>query len=80
MWNNKLLVHEEMEWISRREDLAALARDSEHGWFNGFVEDTLHAISHTMITVDQTFSIVSSLSLSVIRHRSSSFLGMRASD
>ncbi|KAL9021936.1 MAG: hypothetical protein Q9185_000807 [Variospora sp. 1 TL-2023] len=50
MWNNKLLVHEEMEWISRREDLAALARDSEHGWFNGFIEDTLHAISHTMIT------------------------------
>ncbi|KAL8654573.1 MAG: hypothetical protein Q9210_001419 [Variospora velana] len=48
IWNNKLLVHEEMEWIHRREDLAALARDSEHGWFNGFVEDTLHAISQTM--------------------------------
>ncbi|KAI4128513.1 MAG: hypothetical protein LQ338_002683 [Usnochroma carphineum] len=48
IWSNKCQVHEEMEWILRREDLAALARDSEHGWFNGFVEDTLNAISRTM--------------------------------
>ncbi|KAI4185111.1 MAG: hypothetical protein L6R41_004318 [Letrouitia leprolyta] len=37
-----------MEWIYRREDLAALARDSEHGWFNGFVKDGLHMISRKM--------------------------------
>lgn len=51
IWDNKLQVHEEMDWIYRREDLAALARDSEHGWFNGFVEDTLNTISRTMTAV-----------------------------
>lgn len=51
IWNHKWQVHNEMEWIYRREDLAALARDSEHGWFNGFVKDGLHMISRKMTMV-----------------------------
>ena len=35
------LVSSEKEWICQRVDLAALGHEAEHGWFNGFIEDTL---------------------------------------
>ncbi|CAO1605503.1 hypothetical protein XANCAGTX0491_009020 [Xanthoria calcicola] len=39
------LVDSESKWIREGADLAAVAREEEHGWFNGFLEDTLHKIS-----------------------------------
>ncbi|KAL8762771.1 MAG: hypothetical protein Q9184_001311 [Pyrenodesmia sp. 2 TL-2023] len=50
IWNNRCLVNEETDWIYRGEDLAALASYSEHGWFNGFVEDTMNMISRSATT------------------------------
>ncbi|KAI4146277.1 MAG: hypothetical protein L6R39_003517 [Caloplaca ligustica] len=47
---NECLVNEETEWIYRGEDLAALAHGPEYGWFNGFLEDTMNAISRSMTT------------------------------
>lgn len=32
-------------WIHNREDLLALAKDAENGWFNGIVEDMLRKLS-----------------------------------
>lgn len=32
-------------WIRNRDDLLALAKDAEHGWFNGILEDTLKKLS-----------------------------------
>lgn len=69
IWSNKCQVHEEMEWILRREDLAALARDSEHGWFNGFVEDTLNAISRTMTAVGPSLANSENLSKILACHQ-----------
>ncbi|KAL8685523.1 MAG: hypothetical protein Q9218_007709 [Villophora microphyllina] len=43
--NTDSLVDEEYEWIKEGVDLAALALEGEHGWFNGFLEDTLNRIS-----------------------------------
>ncbi|KAL8919093.1 MAG: hypothetical protein Q9208_006977 [Pyrenodesmia sp. 3 TL-2023] len=50
IWNNRCVVNEETEWIYRGEDLAALASYSEHGWFNGFVEDAMNMISRSATT------------------------------
>lgn len=35
----------EADWIKQWDDLAALAHDTENGWFKGFLEDTLRAVS-----------------------------------
>ncbi|KAL8729637.1 MAG: hypothetical protein Q9166_004586 [cf. Caloplaca sp. 2 TL-2023] len=43
--NTESLVETEAKWIREGVDLAAVAREEEHGWFNGFLEDTLHKIS-----------------------------------
>ncbi|KAL8759154.1 MAG: hypothetical protein Q9199_000974 [Rusavskia elegans] len=39
------LLDSEAKWIREGTDLAAVAREEEHGWFNGFLEDILHKIS-----------------------------------
>lgn len=44
IWNNKCQVHEEIDWIYRREDLAALAQEQSTGWFTDFLVDVLHKI------------------------------------
>ncbi|KAL9001004.1 MAG: hypothetical protein Q9169_000488 [Polycauliona sp. 2 TL-2023] len=43
--HTRSLVDSESKWIREGADLAAVARQEEHGWFNGFLEDTLHKIS-----------------------------------
>ncbi|KAL8675176.1 MAG: hypothetical protein Q9168_000429 [Polycauliona sp. 1 TL-2023] len=43
--HTRSLVDSEAKWIREGADLAAVARQEEHGWFNGFFEDTLHKIS-----------------------------------
>ncbi|MCJ1388726.1 hypothetical protein MMC18_001575 [Xylographa bjoerkii] len=45
--DNRLLAESESVWIRHGDDLAALANDQEHGWFGGFVEDTLIKLSRT---------------------------------
>ncbi|KAL8850585.1 MAG: hypothetical protein Q9221_004455 [Calogaya cf. arnoldii] len=39
------IVEIESRWIREGADLAAVAHEEEHGWFNGFLEDTLRKIS-----------------------------------
>lgn len=41
----------ETRWVRRSEDLAALAPDAEHGWFNDFLEDMLNRISKKTLVV-----------------------------
>lgn len=38
-------------WIQNREDLLALAKDAEHGWFNGILEDALRKLSRKITLV-----------------------------
>ena len=45
------IMRSEEHWIRRSEDLAALARDAEDGWLNGFVEDSLNSISRRLLVV-----------------------------
>ncbi|KAL8769160.1 MAG: hypothetical protein Q9209_004794 [Squamulea sp. 1 TL-2023] len=45
IFNTGSLVESESRWIREGVDLAAVAREEEHGWFNGFLEDTLKKIS-----------------------------------
>jgi len=45
--DNRLLAESEAVWVRRGDDLAALAHDQEHGWFGGFVEDTMIKLSRT---------------------------------
>ncbi|MCJ1378889.1 hypothetical protein MMC17_001988 [Xylographa soralifera] len=52
--DNGLLAESEAVWIRRGDDLAALANDQEHGWFGGFVEDTLIKLSRTATMVPPT--------------------------
>ena len=47
----KNLVVTEVKWVRHTEDLAALAPDSEHGWFNDFLEDMLSRISKKALVV-----------------------------
>ena len=41
----------ETHWITRSDDLAALAKDADHGWFNIFVEDALNCLSRGTLLV-----------------------------
>ena len=43
--NSKSMTSGEALWIRDRDDLLALAKDAEHGWFNGILEDTLRKLS-----------------------------------
>ncbi|KAL8859136.1 MAG: hypothetical protein Q9178_004399 [Gyalolechia marmorata] len=43
--NTESLIEPEYRWIRQGMDLAAVAREEEHGWFNGFLEDNLNRIS-----------------------------------
>ncbi|KAL8919010.1 MAG: hypothetical protein Q9172_005165 [Xanthocarpia lactea] len=43
--NTQSLIEPEYRWIREGMDLAAVAREEEHGWFNGFLEDNLNRIS-----------------------------------
>ncbi|KAL8785187.1 MAG: hypothetical protein Q9213_003534 [Squamulea squamosa] len=45
IYHTRSLVESEAKWIREGADLAAVAREEEHGWFNGFLEDTLNKIS-----------------------------------
>ena len=47
----KNLVQTEATWIRHSEDLAALAPDAEHGWFNDFLEDLLNKVSKKALMV-----------------------------
>ena len=38
-------------WIHHRDDLLAIAKDAEHGWFNGVLEDTLRMLSSKVTLV-----------------------------
>ena len=49
----KNLVASETQWARQTEDLAALAPDAEHGWFNGFLEDMLNNISTKALLVSR---------------------------
>lgn len=44
-------MQSESMWVRRSEDLAALAPDAEHGWFNDFLEDMLDRISKKALVV-----------------------------
>ena len=45
------LVDMESYWPCRTDDLAALAPDVEHGWFNDFLEDMLSKVPKRVLTV-----------------------------
>ncbi|KAL8843887.1 MAG: hypothetical protein Q9176_001849 [Flavoplaca citrina] len=45
IYGTQSIVASEARWIREGADLAAVAREEEHGWFNGFLEDTLKKIS-----------------------------------
>lgn len=45
------LVTTETKWARHIGDLAALAPDAEHGWFNDFLEDILSKISKKALVV-----------------------------
>ena len=45
------LVDMETYWPCRTDDLAALAPDAEHGWFNGLLEDLLAKIPKRILIV-----------------------------
>ena len=47
----------ESAWIRHGPDLIAVAQDQEHGWFNGFLEDTLNKISRKATVVSTAFSL-----------------------
>lgn len=49
--NTQSLVSDESDWIRCGPDLAALGRDSEHGWLNTFLEDILNKISMRLTMV-----------------------------
>ena len=47
------IVDSENQWILRSNDLAALAHDTEHGWFNVQVEDWLNRLSRPLLLVSE---------------------------
>ncbi|KAL8701092.1 MAG: hypothetical protein Q9224_000662 [Gallowayella concinna] len=47
------LVEPEYRWIREGIDLAAVARDQEHGWFNGFLADNVFNFNRFSRTVTQ---------------------------
>ena len=53
---NAIMVSQSMSsgetlWIRNRDDLLALAKDAENGWFNGVLEDTLRRLSSKVTLV-----------------------------
>ena len=54
-------------WIHNREDLLALAKDAEQGWFNGILEDILRMLSSrlTLVGIYASVLIPSSLQLNL---------------
>lgn len=65
--NTDSLVYEEYEWIKQGIDLAALAHDGEHGWFNGFIEDLLNKFSRksTLVKCNEMFDPLTSSNTNV---------------
>ena len=60
----------ETYWIRHSDDLAAVAKDAEHGWFNVFLERLLNWFSRDMMLVSQLETqALCSISLSLIFHR-----------
>ena len=55
------LVDMESYWPCQTGDLAALAPDAEHGWFNGFLEDILNKIPKRVLKVRACPSLLISL-------------------
>ena len=53
--NTGSLVTMERDWIRNGPDLIAVAQDQEHGWVNGFLEDTLNKISRKATMVSSAF-------------------------
>ena len=49
------LVAMEGKWICHGDDLAALAHDVEHNWFDVFLEDMLNKISRRTLLVSRVF-------------------------
>lgn len=54
---SKSIGSSESVWIRQWDDLAALAHDTECGWFSGFIEDTLRVISPKITLVGNLFSL-----------------------
>ena len=48
---SKSMSSGESLWIHNRDDLLALAKDAEDGWFNGVLEDTLRRLSSKITLV-----------------------------
>lgn len=43
----------EGQWIRQHDDLAALAHDSEHDWFNVWLETKLNRLSRNILLVSE---------------------------
>jgi len=56
---SKSMGSSEALWIRQWDDLAALAHDTEHGWFHGAIEDLLRVISPTITLVGIFFPLPS---------------------
>ena len=54
---------DEADWICRSDDLGSIARNAEHGWLNGFVEDLLNSISRRLLLVCHEITLVFRLML-----------------
>lgn len=48
------IVDAENEWILQSDDLAAVAQDAEHGWFNVALESFLNSLSRKALFVSRT--------------------------
>lgn len=55
---SKSMMSGETLWIRNRDDLLALAKDAEHGWFNGILEDTLRRLSSRITLVGIHVSVL----------------------
>ena len=55
--NTESLAAEESEWIRHSPDLVSLVRDAEHGWFGGFLEDTLNTVSRTLTRISSILTL-----------------------
>ena len=60
---SKSLMSGEALWIHNRDDLLALAKDAEQGWFNGMLEDMLRMLSSRLTLVGIHASVLIPLSL-----------------
>lgn len=53
------IVSVEAQWIRRSDDLAALAPDADHGWFNVYLEDILNKLSRKTLLVSRSLVLPS---------------------